>query len=255
MSRLAPLFVCCLGLAALWPKDARADGSMPSTDPTEAPRSLWRPLPTFPRGEGVASVAAGIHANPHLKLAPPTVPRWPGASFPVHLSSSLRLRSLPLLFLVDPVVATWAAPRESRNALELELVSLEAFSYAGLFPSASTRLSVREPHEAGECRSHGKDASCAGVVSEGRRPVATSSSRLVCSTARTTTPEDGSADAGSCDAQPSGGGLLGGSGGGLGLGQAIPPLLRYSDEETNVSVSISPGGPCTGACLKVAGSF
>lgn len=41
----------------------------------------------------------------------------------------------------------------------------------------------------------------------------------------------------------------------LGVTTAGPTLLRYSDEETNVSVIISPGGPCTGACLKVAGSF
>jgi hypothetical protein len=41
----------------------------------------------------------------------------------------------------------------------------------------------------------------------------------------------------------------------LGVTYAGPTLLRYSDEETNVAVIISPGGPCTGACLKVAGSF
>jgi hypothetical protein len=39
------------------------------------------------------------------------------------------------------------------------------------------------------------------------------------------------------------------------LDDAVPPLLRYSSDEANVSVSIAPGGPCTAACLKVAGSF
>ncbi|HYQ14240.1 MAG TPA: hypothetical protein VEQ58_00725 [Polyangiaceae bacterium] len=35
----------------------------------------------------------------------------------------------------------------------------------------------------------------------------------------------------------------------------MPALLRYSNEDTNVALSISPGSPCTGACLKVEGSF
>lgn len=39
------------------------------------------------------------------------------------------------------------------------------------------------------------------------------------------------------------------------LDDAVPTLLRYSSDEANVSVSIAPGGPCTAACLKVAGSF
>jgi hypothetical protein len=42
---------------------------------------------------------------------------------------------------------------------------------------------------------------------------------------------------------------------GVNAGSVAPTLLRYSDEETNVSLLISPGGPCTGACLKLAGSF
>jgi hypothetical protein len=42
---------------------------------------------------------------------------------------------------------------------------------------------------------------------------------------------------------------------GLNLPAQVPPLIRYSDETTNVTLSISPGSPCTGACLKLAGSF
>ncbi|HYP88285.1 MAG TPA: hypothetical protein VEQ59_09025 [Polyangiaceae bacterium] len=36
---------------------------------------------------------------------------------------------------------------------------------------------------------------------------------------------------------------------------AVPALLRYSNEDTKVALSISPGSPCTGACLKLEGSF
>ena len=35
----------------------------------------------------------------------------------------------------------------------------------------------------------------------------------------------------------------------------LPTLLRYTHEDTNVALSIIPGGPCTGACLRLAGSF
>lgn len=41
----------------------------------------------------------------------------------------------------------------------------------------------------------------------------------------------------------------------LNLPQAVPPLIRYTDEATDVTLSISPGSPCTAACLKLAGSF
>jgi hypothetical protein len=41
----------------------------------------------------------------------------------------------------------------------------------------------------------------------------------------------------------------------LGMSYLTPTLLRFADDETDVAVSISPGGLCTGACLKVTGSF
>lgn len=33
------------------------------------------------------------------------------------------------------------------------------------------------------------------------------------------------------------------------------PLLHYQEADGGVSLTLSPGSPCTGACLKVAGSF
>ena len=42
---------------------------------------------------------------------------------------------------------------------------------------------------------------------------------------------------------------------GLNLPSQVPPLIRYTDDTTDVTLSISPGSPCTGACLKLAGSF
>lgn len=41
----------------------------------------------------------------------------------------------------------------------------------------------------------------------------------------------------------------------VGLSYLNPTLLRFADDATDVAVTISPGGLCTGACLKVTGSF
>lgn len=42
---------------------------------------------------------------------------------------------------------------------------------------------------------------------------------------------------------------------GVGLHTTLPPLLHYRSTDTGVSLTLAPGSPCTGACLKVAGSF
>lgn len=42
---------------------------------------------------------------------------------------------------------------------------------------------------------------------------------------------------------------------GAGLHTTLPTLLQYRSTDTGVSLTLAPGSPCTGACLKVAGSF
>lgn len=42
---------------------------------------------------------------------------------------------------------------------------------------------------------------------------------------------------------------------GLGLRNTMPTLLHYRGADSGVSLTLVPGSPCTGACLKVAGSF
>jgi hypothetical protein len=39
------------------------------------------------------------------------------------------------------------------------------------------------------------------------------------------------------------------------VGYAMPPLLRYARDAGDVSLSLSPGSPCTAACVKLQGSF
>lgn len=42
---------------------------------------------------------------------------------------------------------------------------------------------------------------------------------------------------------------------GLDLRNTMPALLHYRGTDSGVSLTLAPGSPCTGACLKVAGSF
>jgi len=49
--------------------------------------------------------------------------------------------------------------------------------------------------------------------------------------------------------------VLTGFGLGFGMGYAVPVLLHYSHAHAEVALSIAPGGPCTGACLHLSGSF
>jgi hypothetical protein len=36
---------------------------------------------------------------------------------------------------------------------------------------------------------------------------------------------------------------------------AVPPLVHYEHERGDVTLSLSPGGPCTAACVKLVGTF
>ncbi len=298
MTRIASLTLACsLALVALWPSTSRADSPKKTTSYPAAPaRSLWRPeWPTFSRAEGVATVAAGLGTGALFMLKPPSDPRWEGGIlFDDDVRSAFRLRSpeardkarawgdLPyyaapvIPLLIDPLIAAWAVRGDKKAALNLELVSLEAFSFAGLFAFASTRLSVRERPDSTECRrTHDDPKDCPGDTESfysGHTSIAAASAGIVCANHRAM-PLWGSraADIGACALATTGAvatgvsrvvsdrhyatDVLTGFGMGFGIGYAIPTLLHYSHEKTNVSVTISPGGPCTGACLKVAGSF
>lgn len=39
------------------------------------------------------------------------------------------------------------------------------------------------------------------------------------------------------------------------IAYSVPPLLRYTQGAGDVSLSLSPGSPCTAACVKLQGSF
>jgi hypothetical protein len=215
MARWAPLLsVCCLGVAALWAGDGRADTLKTS-----------------------ARLVAAVGPGASFTLEPLRAPRWE-RGFSFNETRTLRLRSpsaprawsdaLCPALRADSLVG-WAPPGGTKPAANLDLASVEA-----LYSTVSSRLSLRESVDVGATEplpaaAASTDCSASDGESCGSAPRGTVGAERVGSdrphTANVLTPF------------------------------GIPPLLRYADEETIVSVSIAPGGPCTGACLKVAGSF
>jgi membrane-associated phospholipid phosphatase len=282
-------------LLSLLAATSRADSlDAPKRAPTRT--SMWkRHWPTFSPAEGVATVAASAGTALLFSLKPPKDPRWEGGIlFDDGVRSGLRLHSAdarrqvrawgdlpyyaaPLIpLIIDPVVASWLARGDGKTALNLELIGLEAFSYAGLFSFVSTRASRRERPDSSECRRAHDDPSECEVDTEsfysGHTTIAAASAGLVCANHRAM-PLWGHpvADAGACALATTGAlasgvsriasdrhyasDVVAGFGVGFGVGYAIPTLLHYTNEDTELALSIAPGSPCTGACLKLAGSF
>lgn len=259
------------------------------------PESMWRrEWPTFSAVEGGATIAAGAGTLVLFMLKPPTDPRWEGGIlFDDAVRGQLRLssesarkkvRSLgdlpyftaPIIpLIIDPLIASWAIRGDTKAAVNLEAIGLEAFSYAGLASFVSTRLSVRERPDSSECRRQHPEADCTPDTESfysGHTTIAAASAGIVCANHRVM-PLWGNraADVGACALATTGAVASGvsrllsdrhyttdvvvGFGFGFGLGYAVPTLLHYARRETEVSLSIAPGGPCTAACLKLSGSF
>jgi membrane-associated phospholipid phosphatase len=289
-----------LGTVAL-PSVARAEHSLrvdtPRTDsPPKPPQpSQWqRHWPTFSGWEGAATLAAGAGTGVLFMIEPPKDARWEGGVlFDDDVRDATRLKSasarkraralgdLPYFaapvipLLVDPLIVSWLIRDDAKTALNLELMSLEAFSYAGFLSFISTRASVRERPDSSECRRALSTKTCevdTEAFWSGHTSIAAASAGLVCANHQHI-PLWGHpvADAGACVLATTGAMFTGatrvaadrhyatdviaGFGVGFGVGYAVPTLLHYTRAESELSVSLAPGGPCTGACLKVAGKF
>jgi membrane-associated phospholipid phosphatase len=257
--------------------------------------SMWRrEWPTFSPVEGAATVAAGAGTLVLLVLEPPQDPRWEGgilfddaARGGFRLSSASarqRARSLgdlpyyaaPVIpLLIDPLVAAWLVHGDTKAAVNLGAVGLEAFSYAGLASFISTRISVRERPDTSECLRRQPRGECeldTEAFFSGHTTIAAASAGIVCANHRVM-PLWGSraADVAACALATSGAvatgvsrlmadrhyatDVIAGFGVGFGFGYAVPTLLHYARRETEVSLSLAPGGPCTAACVKLSGSF
>lgn len=251
--------------------------------------------PTFSKLEGVATVAAGAGTAALFVLKPPKEARWEGpilfdegarnlfrlesstARQKVRSWGDLPYYAAPLIpLIIDPIFVSWLSHDDGKAAVNMTAVGLEAFSYAGLLSFVSTRLSVRERPDSAECRRHAADAEACEVDTEafysGHTTIAAASAGIVCANHRAM-PLWGhpAADAGACVLATTGAVATGvsriasdrhyatdvvaGLGMGFSVGYAVPTLLHYAREDGDVTLSLAPGGPCTGACLKVAGSF
>lgn len=286
-------FACaCVSGAAT--AQSRTEPGEPAPQPQSQSmwRQHW---PTFSPWEGVATVAAGLGTGALMLMGPPKEAQWEGGIlFDDEIRSGLRLdsesgrrkaRSLgdlpyfaaPILpMLVDPLIAAWLVRGDGKAALNLELVALEAFSYTGFASFVSTRISRRERPDSSECRRLDPDGQDCEVDTEaffsGHTSIAATSAGLVCANhARLPLWGHPVADAAACALSTTAAAFTGvsrimsdrhyttdvlaGFGFGFGVGYAVPMLLHYSRARTDIALSLSPGGPCTGACLRLSGSF
>jgi membrane-associated phospholipid phosphatase len=231
-----------------------------------------------------------------LALRPqPQKPRWSGGIlFDDKVRDGLRLDSdaarqrvrrvgdmtyyaAPLLpLIVDPLLVGLVGRGDGKAALNLELIGLEAFSYAGVTSFVSTRISVRERPDATECRrQHPDGVGCAPDTEafwSGHTAITAASAGLVCANHQYM-PLWGSraADASACVLAATGAIVTGvtrlaadrhyasdvivGLGVGFGFGYAVPVLLHYSRKKPGFSVAIQPDAFGSGASLNVAGAF
>ncbi len=272
---------------------AARDPQQPHATAAAAP--LWRPeWPTFRAWEGVSTVAAGVGTLVLLSIEPPTEARWTGGIlFDDAVRDALRIDDrqtqlrvakigdipyytaalLPLI--VDPLVIAWAGHGDGKAALNLELMGLEAFSYAGFMSFVSTRISQRERPDSRHCREHPPAEGCEPTDTEafwsGHTTIVAASAGLTCAN-HVHMPLWGHpvADASACVLATSGAVLTGvtrlmadrhyasdvivGMGVGFGFGYAVPALLHYSHRSTSVDLSIRPG-TCGPGCLSLSGAF
>lgn len=224
---------------------------------------------------------------------PPQDPRWRGGIlFDDALRGAVRLRSpaarkrartvgdltyygAPLIpLLLDPLLS-WSVHGDARAAQNLELMGLEAFSYAGLLSFISTRVSVRERPDTTECRRWTPESPDCERDTEsfwsGHTSIVAASAGLVCANHHYL-PLWGHpvADASACamavaQALVTGGSrlmadrhyttdVLLGAGVGFAFGVSVPVVLHYSRTRAPFTVSILPE-PLAGASLNVGGTF
>lgn len=257
---------------------------------------MWKEsTPTFSWAEGLATVITGsLTVVLALRPAPQQARWYGGILFDDAVRTSLRLESAadrqvarrvgdmtyyaaPLLpLIVDPLFVSLLGRGDGKAALNLELVGLEAFSYAGLSSFLSTQVSRRERPDTTEClRQHPDGAGCeldTEAFWSGHTSIAAASAGLVCASHQYM-PLWGSwiADAGACALATTGAlatavtrlaadrhyatDVIAGLGFGFGFGYAVPVLLHYSRRKSDVTASIARDALGSGVSFNVAGVF
>jgi membrane-associated phospholipid phosphatase len=257
---------------------------------------MWRESwPTFSWVEGAATVAAGATTGLLALHTPPQDPRWQGGIlFDDAMRRGLRLESAsarqhvrsvgdwpyftaPLLpLIIDPLVVSLIGRGDTKAAVNMELIGLEAFSYAGMLSFVSTRISVRERPDATECRRrHPDGAGCKADTESfwsGHTSIVAASAGLVCANHQYMRLWGSrAADVGACALAGTGALITAGSrvmadrhyttdvlAGlvvGFGIGYGVPVLLHYRRNASPYRFAVQPDALGTGALLSVAGPF
>lgn len=259
--------------------------------------SLWQPSwPSFSWAEGAATVAAGALTGALWLREPPRQARWSGGVlFDDAVRGKLRLQSanarsrarslgdLPyyaapaIPLIIDPLLVAWLGRGDGKAALNLELVGLEAFAYAGLSSFISTRLSLRQRPDSSLCwQEHPDGIGCEPVDTEsfwsGHTTIVSASAGLVCANHRYLDLwGHPAADTGACAIAVAGAvgtavsriladrhyttDVIVGMGVGLGFGYAVPVLLHYSRGRHAVQVTLQPSAWGVGNELSLVGTF
>lgn len=286
----------CLCILLLLPRLASAE---PAKDLRDLDRreSMWQPYwPTFSWMEGAAIVAAGTLTGVLWMREPPHEARWQGGVlFDNAVRDGLRLSSAnarrrvrsagdlpyyasPIIpLLVDPLLVAWLGRHDGKAGLNMALVGVEAFAFAGLSSFISTRLSLRQRPDSSECWRESPDGvGCEAVDTEafwsGHTTIAAASAGLVCANHRYL-PLWGHpvADAGACVLSTTGAivtavsrvladrhyttDVVVGMGMGFGFGYAVPVLLHYAHGRRDVRVALQHAALGVGSELSLAGSF
>lgn len=259
------------------------------------PPTLWRASwPNFSWLEGAGTVSAAAATLALTLDSPPTDPNWQGGIlFDDAIRSHVRLSSasarstartvgdipyyaagiLPLI--ADPLVAA-LAHRDTRAAVNMELMALEAFSYAGLSSFVSTRLSRRERPDTTECKRWNPDRTSCELDTEafwsGHTSIVAASAGVVCANHAHMPVWGGRvADAGACLLASSGAfvtaisrltadrhyttDVIVGLGVGFAFGYGVPTLLHYGRGPGRLLVAVKPDSLGVGATMTVAGTW
>jgi membrane-associated phospholipid phosphatase len=256
-------------------------------------RSLWREeWPEFRTSEAIATVSTGLASLAIVIAGPIDQPRWQG---PILFDNAVRhglrasdpdarqtykaigdwtYRLSPLLPLVDVFAVAAIGRKDSKLALNLGAMLLEAYSYSGLLSEVSTQLSARKrPYShCGEGGREGEECDTQSFFS-GHSAIAATGAGLMCANhTRIALYGEPMLDIGSCVLMSINAlvtattrvaadrhyatDVIVGTGFGFAFGYAVPVLLHYSyGPKGDRTIAFAPDPSCGGNCLAIRGVF
>jgi len=256
--------------------------SAPQAMPTEPEKaSLWRKeWPQFRTSELVATLAAGAITGAIVLYGPTDHPRWTGGIlFDDAVRDELRARNpqthktyrtigdytyhlSPLLPLVDALVVSTIGHSDSKLAINLTMMTLEAYSYSGVASFITTETSARQRPDGSDtqsffsghaaisatgagltCANHTRIALWGNPVADVAACVLASANALTTATTRVVADRHYASD------------VILGTAVGFGFGYAVPVLLHYSYAGSGRTIAFAPDPSCGGNCIGMRGTF